>query len=204
MSGSKLPSVVELYTPGPAAEAAWRALPVTRTESFDPAVALATARDRLHLLSHKLDRKKAQHCELRERLDAALAARGEAEEGTALWIVRDRVARDIKDSLLPVVEDLRSLGLEVVETELHVLFLVWCRDNDAPVAPVAVESVPPYWGDAGGWMANQVKANRPLRRGPTLAACRIETGASREKIRAAWGKVTKQLKNRAGRPLKSV
>jgi hypothetical protein len=184
---------------------------VTFTEGFNPAVAEAFWRDKLHLLSHRLDRKKAQYCELGEQLHAALAARSEAEEGTALWIVRDRAARKIKDDLLSVLEELRPLELEVVETQLTLLAMVAeghaaraALSVSRRAADTPVESAPPYWGDAHGWMLNQAKANRKLQRKPTLAACKIETGASREKIRDAWGKLPNHLKNEVGRPLKSV
>jgi hypothetical protein len=151
---------------------------------------VALWRAKIRVLCRRLDHKEAQRYELGEQLEAALTACDEAEEGTALWVVRDRVVRGIQD-------DLRS-----VEKELEPLYTQ--LTSMAPGAPGAIESARPHWGDADGWMANQAKANRKLKKGDALATCLEETGVKGQKARDAWGKYPKHLKFERGRPPKSV
>jgi hypothetical protein len=84
------------------------------------AVIEVVQRLKLHLLRHLLDRKRARYYALGGQLHAALAARGEAEEGTALWIVRDRAVCEITGSLLAVAEELRPLEVEIAKVNIGV------------------------------------------------------------------------------------
>jgi hypothetical protein len=158
---------------------------------------VALWRAKIRVLCRRLDRKEAQRYELMEQFGAAVAACDEAEEGTALWIVRDRVVRGIEDELRSMEKELEPLN-----TQLTSLAIAYCRR--APGAPGAIGPAPPYWGDADGWMANQAKANRKFTKGAALAACLNETGVKGQKARDAWGKYPKHLKSGRGRPRKSV
>lgn len=145
---------------------------------------------RLHLLKHQLDRKRARFRELGERLPAALAARGEAEEGTALWIVRDRAVSEITNNLLSVTEELRWMELEVFEVS----------ERMAPPHPNARDNTTIRQDRADQWMLKRAaKENQKLKQSTLLfRACMAETGATWRESLAAHRNLPEELRFKQG------